>query len=60
MSDDPDELEMEHEIQRKDPLRVPDALDRIDSRLQYGIPELKFIGWVIVALLAMILWRVWK
>jgi hypothetical protein len=60
MTDDPDELRYEQAIARKDPMRVPDSLERIDWRLQYGIPELKLIGWIIVVLLALILWRVWK
>jgi hypothetical protein len=59
MTDDPDEYLMEQSIARKNPARVGDNLERIDWRLQYGIPELKFIGWVIVVLLALILWRVW-
>ena len=57
MSDDPDELMAENEAMHRNP---PGALERIDYKLQYGIPELKFIGWAIVVLLALILWRVWK
>ena len=56
---DPDELEYEEHVARHDPLRMPDSIDRIDWRLQYGIPELRFVGWVIVAMLGLILWRVW-
>ncbi len=45
MTEDPDEYLIEQEIARKDPMRVPDSLESIDWRLQYGIPELKLIGW---------------
>lgn len=27
---------------------------------RYGIPALKVIGWIIVILLALILWRLWR
>ena len=59
MTDDPDELRYEHEIQRKNPARAGDALEAIEVHLRYGLPILKFLGWAIVALLALILWRVW-
>jgi hypothetical protein len=59
MSDDPDELKAEMEARRKRPLQDTDYLNAIDWHLRYGIPSLKFIGWVIVMLLALILWRIW-
>jgi hypothetical protein len=56
LENDPDWLRLENEQMHKE---LPPALERIDYKLMYGIPELKFIGWVICALLALILWRVW-
>ena len=59
MSDDPDEIKAEMEARRSRPLQTNDYLEAIDWHLRYGLPNLKFIGWVIVALLVLILWRIW-
>ena len=60
---DPDESEIDEAKRRADPRRVGDALERIEwlwEYGQYGFPlDLRLIGWSIVALLALILWRVW-
>ena len=60
---DPDELRMELEIERKDPIRqiagMRAALDEAEIHLRYGIPAIKRIGWIIVLLLGLILWRLW-
>jgi len=63
VSDDPDEYRMERDLQEKDPLRMPRTLDRIEWRLMYGefgTPTgVWFLGWTIIALLGLILWRIW-
>lgn len=63
MTDDPDELRYEIETEKKDPIRqiaaMHEAIDKIEIHLRYGIPRLKFIGWVIILLLGAILWRSW-
>jgi hypothetical protein len=60
MATDPDELILEEAERRADPRRVGDVLERIEWRLQYGgLLGLKVIGWIIVVLLALILWRIW-
>lgn len=55
----PYEFKDETERDRRDPARAMDAVNRIDWHLENGIPSLRFIGWVIIFLLALILWRVW-
>ncbi len=63
MTDDPDELRYEYEPEKKDPIiqvqRLRELADEIEIHLRYGIPGLKLIGWLIVVLLALILWRIW-
>ncbi len=59
MIDDPDELKYEQEISKRDPATAIAAIEEIEIHLRYGIPSMKFIGWIIVTLLALILWRVW-
>jgi hypothetical protein len=60
---DPDEAALQEVERRADPRRVGDALERIEWRLQYGefgAPgSLKLIGWIIIVLLCLILWRLW-
>ena len=59
--DDPDEMKLVEAERRADPRRVGDVLERIEWRLQHGeyVAPRSFVGWLIVALLALILWRVW-
>ena len=59
MTDDPDELKYEQAIRQKDPATAIAAVEEIEFHLRYGIGSLKFLGWLIVVLLALILWRVW-
>jgi len=63
MHTDPDEASLADAERRADPKRTGDILERVEWRLQYGEcaapPGLKVIGWLIVILLALILWRVW-
>lgn len=63
MPDDPDELRYEIEAGKKDPLRqiaaMRESIDEIETHLRYCLPRLKFIGWIIVILLGIILWRSW-
>ncbi len=59
MTDDPDELRMEQALARKDPARAGDALEAIEAHIRYGLPTLKLIGWLIVVLLGLVLWRIW-
>lgn len=59
MSEDPDELRAENEAMHRNP---PDVLERIEWRLMYGkyeVPGLYLVGGIIIALLALILWRIW-
>lgn len=56
VSDDPDEIRAEMEARHN---RPPDYLEAIDWHLRYSLPTFKFLGWAIVVLLALILWRVW-
>lgn len=58
-SDDPDELRYQLEADKRDPAAAIDAVQEIEVHLRYGFARLNLIGWIIVALLAMILWRVW-
>ena len=63
MTYDPDELKYEMEAEKKDPIQqiaaMRSALDEVEIHLRYGITSLKLLGWIIVMLLALILWRVW-
>ena len=59
MTDDPDELRYEQSINEKDPASRYRLLNEIEIHLRYGIPSIKFLGWVIVVLLSLILWRLW-
>ena len=59
MTDDPDELRYEQAIARKDPAIAIAAIEEIEVHLRYGIPSIKFLGWIIVVLLILILWRIW-
>lgn len=59
MSDDPDETRYENKIQKKDPRYQSELLDEIEIHLRYGIPSIKLIGWIIVILLAVIVYKVW-
>jgi hypothetical protein len=36
------------------------TLDEIEIHLRYGFPRLKLLGWLIVFLILLILWRVWR
>ena len=63
MTDDPDELRYEIEAEKKDPIRqiaaMRETIDEIEIHLRYGIRGLKIIGWIVVILLGLILWRSW-
>ena len=59
MTDDPDELRYEQTIARKDPAVAIAAIEEIEVHLRYGISSIKFLGWIIIALLTVILWRIW-
>jgi hypothetical protein len=49
---------------RKDPVRqiasIRDAVNELEIHVRYGLPAIKRIGWTIVVLLALILWRLWR
>jgi len=59
MTDDPDELQYEYAVARKDPAVAIAAVEEIETQVRHAIPSLKLIGWVIAGLLALILWRIW-
>lgn len=57
--DDPDELRYQMEVEKRDPAVALAAIQEIEVHLRYGIPGLKLTAWIIVALLTLILWRIW-
>lgn len=61
MATDPDEQMYEDAIERKNPMRTPDALERIENRLHYGefggLTSIKIALWIIVGLLAILVFR---
>lgn len=57
MTDDPDEYMYEQAIRKRDPAVAIAAIEEIEVHLRYGIPSIKLLGWIIVVLLALILWR---
>ena len=60
LENDPDWIRAKREAERNDPLYwLKLSIQEIQVQLTYGIPTLKFLGWVIVILLGIILWRVW-
>jgi hypothetical protein len=56
---DPDELTHQLEVEKRDPAVAIAAIQEIEVHLRYGIAGLKLVAWIIVTLLAMILWRIW-
>lgn len=56
--DDPDELMYEQKVAARDPAVANACIEEIEIRLR-SLPTLTFLGWVIVVLLALILWRSW-
>lgn len=58
-TDDPGEKRYELEIARRDPAVAIAAIEEIGVHLRYGVTRLNFLGWVIMFLLALFLWRVW-
>ena len=63
MAEDPDEYRLRKAMERADPMRVPDALEKIEWRLMHGEykapSSLGLVGWIVVALLGLILLRIW-
>ena len=59
MANDPDEIRYEHAIHQKNPETAIAAIEEIEVHLRYGIASLKFLGWIIVGLLSLILIRIW-
>ncbi len=59
MTDDPDELKYEQAIRQKDPAIAIAAIEEMEVHLRYGIARLKLLGWIIIVLLTLILWRIW-
>ena len=59
MTDDPDELRYEQAIRRNNSAVAIAAIEEIEVHLRYGIPSIKFLGCIIILLLALILWRIW-
>ena len=60
MKDDPDEIKYEQTIHRKDQAIAIAAIEEIEVHLRHGISSIKFLGWAIIVLLVLILWRIWK
>ncbi len=59
MTEDPDEFRYLEESRIKDTKVAFAAIEEIEVQLRYGISSLKFIGWLIVFLLCLIIWRIW-
>jgi hypothetical protein len=59
MTNDPDELRYEHAIRQKNPETAIAAIEEIEVHLRYGITSLKFLGWIVIGLLSLILMRIW-
>jgi hypothetical protein len=60
VSDDPDELRYERAVKYRDPAYQTELLEELERHLHWDvIPMLRFVGWTVVVLLALILWRVW-
>lgn len=60
-NNDPDWLRAKQEAERNHPLYwAKRNIEEIEVHLRYGLPALKLVGWVIVVLLGLILWRLWK
>lgn len=58
--DDPDWLRAKEEAERKDPNYWPKRnIEAIEIHLRYGLQTLKLLGFLVVALLSAILWRLW-
>ena len=58
---DPDWPRAKMEAERKDPnYWLKRTIEEVEVHLRYGIPALKFIGWIIIILLGLILWRIWR
>lgn len=58
--DDPDWLRAKQEAERGDPNYWPKHnLEQIETNLRHSMPIIKLIGWAIVILLGLILWRIW-
>lgn len=59
MSHDPDQIKFEQDVCSKDPSIAIAAVEAIEVHLRYGIASLKLVGWIVVLLLTLILWRIW-
>jgi len=57
---DPDWLRAKHEAERNDPnYWLKRTIEEIEIHLRYSLPTIKFLGFGIMVLLALILWRIW-
>ncbi len=57
---DPDWLRAKAELERKDPhYWTKRAIKEIEVHLRYSMSAFKLIGFIIIVLLALILWRIW-
>lgn len=59
MTNDPDELKYEQAIRHKNPSVAIAAIEEIEVTLRYGIARIKLLGWIIIVLLTLVLWRIW-
>ena len=59
MTDDPDELKYQQATSRRDPVVAIAAIEEIEVHLRYGLARIKLLGWIVVVLLILILWRIW-
>jgi hypothetical protein len=57
LENDPDWLRAKAEAKRKDQHKL--NVESIETNIRYSLPTFKFIGFLIVVLLALILWRIW-
>ncbi|MDA9913490.1 hypothetical protein N9D56_01105 [Methylophilaceae bacterium] len=61
IENDPDYIRAKYEAEKKHwsyPFRI--AIEEIQVQISYGIPALKLIGWIIIALLLAIVYKLYS
>ena len=59
MTDDPDELRYQRELEKRNPERLVDAIESLETVVRQNFNTGLGILWLIALLLAMVLWRLW-
>lgn len=58
-TDDPDELRMELQLEKRDPAVAIAAVTECEVHLRYELPKIKWTLRFIALILLLILWRLW-